>query len=117
MAAPAFSYPRLRAIRAVAGKSRRELAEHARVSVSTIISYEHGYSVPSAAALGRLAAALGCSVADLYADPDEDDDPAAQYWSAAVAALPPLTPEAAESVGRILRRIGEPETAPRQVPA
>lgn len=36
------------------------------LAASTIKSYEQGRSAPSAAALGRLAAALGCSVGALY---------------------------------------------------
>lgn len=69
--APTPSPTRIRALRHGAALSRRELAGHTGLSVETIIDYERGRSTPSAAALGRLAAALDCPVDALYGGQQE----------------------------------------------
>lgn len=65
-----FSPARLRALREDAGWKRPVLARRAGLSVSTIRDYEHGYHAPSAAALGRLAVALHCSIDELFVHAD-----------------------------------------------
>jgi transcriptional regulator with XRE-family HTH domain len=61
-----FSPERLRALRLAAGWKRPALAERADLRPATIVSYESGYTTPSAAALGRLATALRCRIDDLF---------------------------------------------------
>lgn len=97
-----FSPPRLRAVRNVAGLTRPQLAERADLSPLTITGYEHGKSIPSAAALGKLADTLGCRVDDFY---DGGRDAQGEYWAAACAALPPLSDETCRAVGLIFRQI------------
>jgi len=61
-----FSPDQLRALRKRAGWTRAFLAHRTQLATSTIQSYEQGQSNPSAAALGRLAMALSCTVDDLF---------------------------------------------------
>lgn len=102
-AAPTFSPTRLRAIRAVRELTRRDLGAAADIPPTTIITYEQGRCAPSAAALGRLAAALDVPVHALYATPGVD--PADDYWDAVRRALPPLTEVEANDLAVVLRRI------------
>lgn len=97
-----FSPPRLRALRNVAGCTRPDLAARTDLSPLTITGYEQGKSTPSAAALGKLADALGCRVDDFY---DGGRDERGEYWAAACAALPPLSDETCRAVGLIFRQI------------
>jgi transcriptional regulator with XRE-family HTH domain len=97
-----FSPPRLRALRNVAGLTRPALAARADLSPLTVTGYEAGKTTPSAAALGRLAAALGCAVDAFY---DSGRDERGEYWSAACAALPPLSDETCRAVGLIFQQI------------
>jgi transcriptional regulator with XRE-family HTH domain len=97
-----FSPDRLRGLRDIAGLTRPELAERAGLSPLTITAYERRKSVPSAEALGRLADALRCSVDALY---DRGGDARDQYWSAACAALPPLSDADCRAVATIFKSI------------
>ena len=65
-----FSPERLRGLRHSAGWTRAILADRAVLATSTIQAYEQGRAAPSAAALGRLAMALSCSIDDLYVRTD-----------------------------------------------
>lgn len=101
--APTFSAGRLRAIRAVREMTRRDLGAAAEIPATTIITYEIGRCAPSAAALGKLAAALDVPVHALYATPGVD--PADDYWDAVRRALPPLTDAETSDLAVIIRRI------------
>jgi transcriptional regulator with XRE-family HTH domain len=57
------SFRRLRADR---GLSVRALARAAGVSTETVYSVEHGKRQPSVRTLGKLAAALGVSIQELF---------------------------------------------------
>jgi transcriptional regulator with XRE-family HTH domain len=71
MAVLAVFYPQfLRHLRVCAELSRPELARRVGLSPLTISDYERGRRTPSAAALGRLATALGVPVGDLYTGPE-----------------------------------------------
>ena len=55
----------IRALRELAGLSRQELAEGADLGVDMIAKVEQGAKAPSAAALKRIASALGCDPIEL----------------------------------------------------
>lgn len=90
---PAYSGDRkLAVLRRTARLTQKAVAERIGKSTSTYIKYESGEVKPSAAVLGRIADALGCSVAELY----DHDDGSFGAWAERVAAL--LTPGSAASV-------------------
>ncbi len=93
---------RLRALRNLCGWSRPELARRADLSPLTITSYEIAKVQPSAAALGRLADALGCQIDALFRRGPDD---LREYTSATAEAMPPMTDDECRAVGLILRRI------------
>ena len=64
----AFSGDRLAELRRQAGQSRERLAVGAGVSISSLISYEQGNSVPSVDRAQALADALGISLPVLLRD-------------------------------------------------
>ena len=53
--------------------SQKELAELSGVAQQNISYYESGARVPSAVALYKLAAALGCTMDELYREDDHAD--------------------------------------------
>lgn len=61
-----LSPPRVLAARTAAGLSQREVAERASVSIDTVRRAENGQHEPGANAIGRIAAALGVLIDDLY---------------------------------------------------
>ena len=63
---------RLRQLRLAAGLSQTALAKAANVSQSKISQWEQGRAVALVVALPALAAVLGCTVDDLFADPDPE---------------------------------------------
>lgn len=60
---------RIGAVRTLRGLTQSQLASAAGVAQAQISQWESGRVIPSAAALGALAAALGCTAGDLI-DPD-----------------------------------------------
>ena len=64
--ASGFSGNRLREHRELRGFSREQLAVATGRSFQLIYLYERGRNVPPTQTLGRLANALGCSVADFF---------------------------------------------------
>lgn len=62
----AFSPDSLRRLRTDRGLSTTVLAAATGKTADAIIGYEAGRFAPKSAALGRLAEALDCSVADLF---------------------------------------------------
>ena len=61
-----FNGAKLRKLREAAGLSRRALGDRVSKSQLTIGQYERGRTVPSAAALAGLAAALGSTIDSLF---------------------------------------------------
>lgn len=60
----------MKAKRARAGLTQRELGARCGVSHQTICYWETGSAIPSANALPSLAAALDCGIRDLYTQPE-----------------------------------------------
>lgn len=98
---------RLRVLRNLCGWTRPELARRADLSPLTITSYEIGKVQPSAAALGRLADALGCSIDALYGRELSDRIRESVAASRAAQGLPPTItdPATLERVAAILRLV------------
>ena len=61
----------LREIRKARGISQTELARRTGIHRTLIARYEAGLTMPSAAKIVRIAAALGCTVEELIAAPKE----------------------------------------------
>ena len=53
------------------GLSQKELAEILKVAQPSVYSWESGRCAPSAKLLPALAAALGCSIDELFAEPED----------------------------------------------
>ena len=71
----------IRQLRIKAGLSQKELAERLKVAQPSVHSWENGDADPKTDKLPALAAALGCTIDDLFADavhPQEPEQPAAQ---------------------------------------
>lgn len=58
-----------------AGFTVAQLAERLRVTKATIYCWEHGQYSPNAALLPEIAELLGCSIDELFADPNEELTP------------------------------------------
>jgi transcriptional regulator with XRE-family HTH domain len=58
--------PRLRAVRQAAGLSPEQIGVAVRRSALTVLAYERGTVLPSAAMVAALADAIGCSVEELF---------------------------------------------------
>ena len=65
---PKFSGTRLSALRADRDMTREQLARAADTTQQSIWKWETGRAAPDSNRLGRLASALGASVADFYDD-------------------------------------------------
>jgi hypothetical protein len=63
-----FSGPALQAQREAAGVTRELLAVRTRKSYPSIVSHELGRAFPPANVVAELADAIGCRVADLFAN-------------------------------------------------
>ncbi|WP_414637806.1 helix-turn-helix domain-containing protein [Actinomycetospora sp.] len=75
MPVPVFAPLQLREARDSQELSRPALARRTGLSPLTIRDYEYGRRFPSAPALGRLAAGLGCSVDAFFASPADGRAP------------------------------------------
>ena len=67
--------PGIRARRKAAGMTIEALAARLDVSLQAVGAWECGLTLPSAARLPDIAAALGCSIDDLYTTNNEEDKP------------------------------------------
>ena len=98
---PAFSPPRLRALREHRRLSREALALRIGKAGVSIEKFERGDNYPSAPTLGLLADALGVTVSDLF---DEGvGDPRDRYVQAVCDLLPPLSDEEIERFAGVIR--------------
>ena len=61
----------LRAMRRAAGISQAELARRVGVTTAAVCKWENGQSWPSAWYIPAIAEALGCNIAQLYAEPED----------------------------------------------
>lgn len=59
---------RIRELRLKAGLKVTELADRVGVKHPAVVSWEQGKKMPTADKLPKLAAALGCTISDLFAD-------------------------------------------------
>jgi transcriptional regulator with XRE-family HTH domain len=109
-----FSPDRLREIREAVGFTRPTLGRRTRMNVRTIEGYEFGRSAPSAAALGVLAAALGCTVDDFFTWSAEDlaaaratfeDYEFSDHVQANLALAPPLSEAQLARLAVLVRRV------------
>lgn len=62
----------LKAMRRRAGYTVAQLAERLSVTRATIYFWEQGRYLPNAGLLPELAEILGCSIDDLFTDPNEE---------------------------------------------
>lgn len=62
----------LKAMRRRAGYTVAQLAERLSVTKATIYFWEQGRYLPNAGLLPELAEILGCSIDDLFTDPNEE---------------------------------------------
>ena len=58
-----------------AGYTVAQLAERLSVTRTTIYFWEHGRYLPNAGLLPELAEILGCTIDELFADPNEEHTP------------------------------------------
>lgn len=65
----------LKAMRRRAGFTVAQLAERLSVNRATIYFWEQGRYLPNAGLLPELAEILGCSIDDLFTDPNEEHTP------------------------------------------
>lgn len=65
----------LKAMRRRAGFTVAQLAERLSVTRATIYFWEQGRYLPNAGLLPELAEILGCTIDDLFADPNEEHTP------------------------------------------
>lgn len=65
----------LRSMRRRAGITAADLAERLSVTRATIYFWEQGRYFPNAGLLPELAEILGCSIDELFADPNEELTP------------------------------------------
>lgn len=65
----------LKAMRRRAGYTVAQLAERLSVTRATIYFWEQGRYLPNAGLLPELAEILGCSIDDLFTEPDEEHTP------------------------------------------
>lgn len=65
----------LKAMRRRAGITAADLAERMHYSRTTIYFWEQGRCWPSSQELPRIAEILGCSIDDLFTDPNEEHTP------------------------------------------
>lgn len=65
----------LRLMRRRAGLTAVQLAERMHCTKTTVYFWETGRTWPSAALLPELAEALGCSIDELFGDPNEKHTP------------------------------------------
>lgn len=65
----------LKAMRRRAGYTVAQLAERLSVTRTTIYFWEHGRYLPNAGLLPELAEILGCTIDELFADPNEEHTP------------------------------------------
>lgn len=65
----------LKAMRRRAGYTVAQLAERLSVTRATIYFWEQGRYLPNAGLLPELAEILGCTIDDLFADPNEEHTP------------------------------------------
>lgn len=66
----------LRALREKRGVTQQELADMLNITQGAISQWELGLSYPRTELIPLLAKALNCSIQDLFAYPDTQDDPA-----------------------------------------
>ena len=62
---------RIREMRIKAGLSQKELAEKMNVAQPSVHSWETNTKEPAAGRLPALAAALGCSIDELFREPEQ----------------------------------------------
>lgn len=65
----------LKAMRRRAGYTVAQLAERLSVTRATIYFWEQGRCWPSSQELPRIAEILGCTIDDLFTDPNEEHTP------------------------------------------
>lgn len=65
----------LKAMRRRAGYTVAQLAERLSVTRATIYFWEQGRYLPNAGLLPELAEILGCTIDDLFAEPNEEHTP------------------------------------------
>lgn len=65
--------PGIRARRKAAGMTLEELAAAVGCTLQAVGCWERGQTLPTADRLPAIAAALGCSIDDLYREPDTTD--------------------------------------------
>lgn len=65
----------LKAMRRRAGYTVAQLAERLSVTRATIYFWEQGRYLPNAGLLPELAEILGCTIDDLFTDPNEEHTP------------------------------------------
>lgn len=100
-----FSPERLRAMREAVGFTRPTLGRRTRINIRTLEGYEAGRTAPSAAALGILAAALGCTVDDFFTWSAEDLAAARRTFEDGLALAPPLTEGQLARLAVLVRRV------------
>jgi len=102
---PAFDRSMLRAARERRGLTREQVALLTGKTYSAIAKIENGINAPSSGTLGRLAGALGCTVADFF-DPecDEPGEPREAELRRIVAGLPPLDSDQLHRLSVLLAR-------------
>ena len=100
MPSVAFSPQRLRGFRGGRGLTREKLAELADVSVSSILAWERGVSIPSPRLLRALCDALDTSVEEFA---PVHDDPQKEYITAVLSRLPHMSDEDLHAVAVALR--------------
>ena len=57
---------KIREMRKMAGMSVEHLAEMAHITIASVYRYERGDRMPNIATASAIAAALGCTIDDLY---------------------------------------------------
>ena len=98
------------------GLTQAQLAERLDIGQDALSRMEKGLIAPKMGRLRELAAALGCSVADLFREPEEGERERA---AAIVDMLRPLSPQAQEAIleavaqmARVMKQGGESTSLP-----
>lgn len=77
--------PGLKSIRKSRGLTQEQLAQQVELQTQTISAYETGVRSPTVGVLRRIAAALNCSIGDLFSFPSpQDGAPGAEPMAEAV---------------------------------
>lgn len=67
---------RIGELRKAAGLTKTEVARAMEVDLAAVIRWDTGKAMPRAAKLPKLAALLGCTIDDLFGEPDSKTPPA-----------------------------------------